>query len=60
MWSCGIIMYMLLSGGKHPLYKHGDNQESYFKKLEGAQWPLLPNFNKYFLKAFHLVILTKI
>lgn len=47
MWSCGIIMYMLLSGGKHPLHKQGDTQESYFKKLEGAQWPLLPNFNKY-------------
>jgi len=46
MYSCGIILYMILSGGKHPLYKQGDNHESYFKKLEGAQWPMLPNFNK--------------
>ena len=46
MWSCGIILYMLLSGGKHPLYQQGDNHGSYFKKLEEAQWVLPANFNR--------------
>jgi len=57
MWSCGIILYMLLSGGKHPIYKQGDNHESYFKKLEEAQWVMPPNINRYtkdlFLKLVH-------
>ena len=46
MFSCGIIMYMLLSGGKHPIYQQGDNQETYLKKLEEANWPMLSNFNR--------------
>ena len=34
IWATGIIMYELLTGGKHPLYNQGeDNQETYKKKL---------------------------
>jgi len=33
MWSVGIIMYMLLSGGRHPFYTKQDTSESYIKKL---------------------------
>lgn len=34
IWSIGIIMYEILTGGKHPLYvKCVDNVETYKKKL---------------------------
>lgn len=34
IWSTGIIMYEILTGGKHPLYIHNvDNVETYKKKL---------------------------
>jgi serine/threonine protein kinase len=37
IWSCGIILYILLTG-KHPLYTPGDDRASYFKKLENPAW----------------------
>lgn len=34
VWSIGIIMYVILTGGKHPLYINSeDSVESYKKKL---------------------------
>ncbi len=34
IWSIGIIMYEILTGGKHPLYIKGvDNVETYKKKF---------------------------
>lgn len=34
IWSIGIIMYMLLTGGSHPLFTSRDNAESYKLKLK--------------------------
>jgi serine/threonine protein kinase len=34
MWSVGIIMYMLLNNGIHPLYKTGDKSRDYIEKLK--------------------------
>jgi serine/threonine protein kinase len=34
IWSTGIIMYMLLTGGNHPLYSGNDNAESFKDKLK--------------------------
>jgi len=34
VWSLGIIMYNLISGGQHPLFKNGESLESFKKKLE--------------------------
>ena len=33
IWSTGIIMYMLLTGGNHPLFSSKDNAETYKIKL---------------------------
>jgi calcium/calmodulin-dependent protein kinase I len=33
IWSIGIIMYMLLTGGSHPIYASRDNPETYKQKL---------------------------
>ena len=34
IWATGIIMYELLTGGRHPLYLHSeDNRDTYKKKL---------------------------
>jgi len=33
IWSTGIILYMLLTGGKHPLFSNSDSAESFKKKL---------------------------
>lgn len=35
LYSIGIIMYMLLTGGSHPLYSPGDDPETYKRKLKG-------------------------
>lgn len=34
VWSIGIIMYLVLTGGKHPLFiDNEDNVETYKKKI---------------------------
>lgn len=33
IWSAGILMYMLISGGSHPFYKPGMNLEKYIEVL---------------------------
>jgi calcium/calmodulin-dependent protein kinase I len=35
MWSCGLILFMMISGS-HPFYREGDNAESYFNRLNTA------------------------
>lgn len=37
-WSAGIIMYMLLNGGKHPLYVKGEKTKEYMEKLKNPVW----------------------
>jgi len=34
IWACGFILFILCSGGKHPLYKINMNKEEYKKKIE--------------------------
>lgn len=34
MWSAGIIMYMLLNNGMHPIYVKGDKTKDYIEKLK--------------------------
>lgn len=34
VWSTGIIMYNLLTGGSHPLFTNEDSPDSYKRKLE--------------------------
>ena len=33
IWSIGIVMYMLLTGGSHPLFNSKDSAENYKDKL---------------------------
>lgn len=38
VWSIGIIMYVILTGGKHPIYmEKEDTIESYKKKLQSLE-----------------------
>lgn len=34
VWSIGILLYMLISGGEHPFYKPGMDVDAYWKVLE--------------------------
>lgn len=38
IWSSGLIMYILLSNGKHPLYERTDTPEKYREKLMNPVW----------------------
>lgn len=38
IWSCGIIMFMLLNFGTHPLYIKGDTRNAYIEKLKNPKW----------------------
>jgi serine/threonine protein kinase len=40
MWSVGIIMYMLLNNGQHPLFKTGDTSSYFIEKLKNKDWSL--------------------
>ena len=47
LWACGIIMYQLLSAGKHPCYEPGER--NYYQKLENIDIkPIKWNFPDYF------------
>ena len=39
IWSCGIIMYILLTG-KHPLLSAQDDANSFLQKLINPKWEL--------------------
>jgi calcium/calmodulin-dependent protein kinase I len=38
IWSCGIILYMMISKGKHPLASSRDTQLTYIARLENPKW----------------------
>jgi serine/threonine protein kinase len=45
MWSCGIIMYMLIEG-KHPFFEPNvDTEKSYLNKLKNPQWVFSDKFS---------------
>lgn len=44
IWSCGMILYMSLTG-RHPLYEPGDTVESYLLKLKQPVWTFPAYFN---------------
>jgi serine/threonine protein kinase len=52
VWSCGIIMYMLLHKGKHPLYQEGDNYSTYAEKLHAPNWALRSDLSEMALNLF--------
>jgi serine/threonine protein kinase len=35
IWSCGIVMYMLLNNGEHPVYQPGMSEKEYMSKMKG-------------------------
>ncbi|CAI2382990.1 unnamed protein product [Moneuplotes crassus] len=37
IWALGIILYNLISGGKHPLYQKGENKDEYKQRLKQKQ-----------------------
>mgnify|MGYP000844790505 FL=1 len=39
IWSCGIIMYILLTG-RHPLLRRQDNTKTFLQKLTNPNWDL--------------------
>jgi len=47
IWSCGIIMYMLLNNGIHPLYKKGDKYYDYVQKLKKPKINLKFKMSRY-------------
>jgi serine/threonine protein kinase len=38
IWSVGIIMYMLLNNGQHPLFNIGDTSSQFIEKLKNKDW----------------------
>ena len=56
IWSCGIIMYILISG-KHPLESKNQTVDSYIKKLSKPDWNtevLSPTQHHLFSRLCHL------
>jgi len=40
VWSCGIILHMVCTGGLHPLWTDEDSAETYREKLGKLEWKL--------------------
>ncbi|CAD8152636.1 unnamed protein product [Paramecium octaurelia] len=38
IWAMGIVVYNLLTQGKHPFYQHLDDKESYCEKIQQMKW----------------------
>ena len=51
IWSIGILMFMLLNGGKHPFYQKNDKKEDFIKKIKIGK---LNFINKLSFMAKHL------
>ena len=51
IWSIGILMFMLLNGGKHPFYQKNDKREDFIKKIKIGK---LNFINKLSFMAKHL------
>ena len=50
MWACGIIMYQLLSFGKHPLLfnkDHNLSDQEFMELLRNPQWTFSDHFSEY-------------
>jgi len=44
-WACGFILYILCSGGMHPIYKHNMNSDMYMYKLQNIkEWTFPDEF----------------
>jgi serine/threonine protein kinase len=56
IWSCGIIMGMLLNNGNHPFYKKGQTSHQYVQKLKN------PNFDNFKgkISKMSLLLLSKL
>ena len=46
IWSCGIIMFMLLNNGLHPFYNKGDSKTTYLERLKIGKWNPSNNLSK--------------
>jgi len=46
IWSCGLVMYILLSNGNHPLYVKQDTPDTFLEKLKNPQWTFGDNFSE--------------
>jgi len=51
IWSIGILMFMLLNGGKHPFYQKNDKKEDFIQKIKIGK---LNFINKLSFMAKHL------
>ena len=51
IWSIGILMFMLLNGGKHPFYQKNDKKEDFIRKIKIGK---LNFINKLSFMAKHL------
>ena len=52
VWSCGIILHMVCSGGQHPLKVEGDTSDTYIARLKAPSWHLSPLLSTMALSLF--------
>ncbi|CAD8203770.1 unnamed protein product [Paramecium pentaurelia] len=45
IWAMGIVVFNLLTQGKHPFYQQFDDKESYCKKVQQMKWNWQPGMN---------------
>ena len=46
IWSCGIVMYMLLNNGLHPFFNKGESTSVYLEKLKIGKWKTINKISK--------------
>ncbi len=54
IWSCGIIMFILLNNGNHPFFVKGDKKEFLVEKLRLGKRKNINKLSKYFFFFYYI------
>jgi calcium/calmodulin-dependent protein kinase I len=56
IWSCGIVMYMLLNNGEHPVYTPGLSSNEYISRMKHFKWKCVNKVSQMGINLLHRLL----